>query len=102
VPPADACGLDGEFGARMLRMRCEPPLCRRVNPPELLLVDHLERVPVTDAALLLHLDDEDSATASQYEVELVRADTRVRIEQPVSTQPIVPESALLSPIHAAP
>jgi hypothetical protein len=72
-----------------------------VNPPELLLIDHLERVAIVGAALLLHLDDEDAAAAPQNEVELIAADPCVRVEQPVSPQPIMPESAPLSSIHAA-
>jgi hypothetical protein len=85
----------------MFGMRCEPTLRRGVNPPELLLVDHLERVAIAGDTLLLHLDDEDAAAAPQDEVELIAADPCVRVEQPVSPQPIVPESASLSPIHAA-
>jgi hypothetical protein len=53
------------------------------------------------AALLLHLDDEDAAAAPQNEVELVTADACVRFEEPVPPTSVVPESVLLSAIHAA-
>ena len=76
------------------------PGCR-VHPPDLLLVDHLERMPERRSALLLHLDDHDAVTASQNEIELVAPCSRVCLEQPVATEPVVTKGDSLAAIHAA-
>jgi hypothetical protein len=82
-------------------MRREPGVRRGVHAPHLLRIDHLERVTVSVPALLLHLDNDETAASAQNEIELVAGDACVGVQKPVSAQAVVPESEPLSAIHAA-
>jgi hypothetical protein len=99
--PAYACGLELDVESSEIRVRREPAGGRGSDATGLLLVDHLERVPEAGAALLLHLDDEDAATAAQHEIELVPPHPNVRGQEPVSAESVVTEGDSLAPVHAA-
>src|SRR6187200_1805576 len=86
---ANGGGLEHHVQPIELRMGGQPTPSCRVDPSHLLLVDHLERVPERRAALLLHLDDHDAVTASQDEIELVAAGSRVCLEQSIAAEAIV-------------
>ena len=58
-------------------------------------------MPEAGAALLLDLDNEETAPPSQDEVELVAARTGVGLEQAVAAEPIVAKGAAFAAIHAA-
>jgi hypothetical protein len=72
-----------------------------MDAAHLLLVDHLERIAVGRAALLLHLDDEQPHAATQDQVELVPPHTRIRLEEAVPAKPVVEKGAALAAVHAA-
>ena len=91
--------LEVELGE--LRMLGQPGVRGGVHPPHLLLVDHLERVPIPGTSLLLHLDHDEAAPAPQHEIELVATNARVGVEKSVSAQSVVTESAPFAAIHAA-
>ena len=99
--PADACSLEHEIELGELRVRREPGVSGGVHSPHLLLVDHLERVAVPGTSFLLDLDYHEPAAAPQHEIELVAADARVGVEESVSAQSVVTESAPFAAIHAA-
>src|SRR5918996_5282946 len=56
-PPAHAGGLEPELERRKLGAAGEPTSRGSMDTAHLLLVDHLERIAVGRAALLLHLDE---------------------------------------------
>jgi hypothetical protein len=62
----------------------KPCLRSRPHTANLLLVDHLQRMPELGAAFLLHLHDEKAAAPPQDEIELVAADARVGVEKSVT------------------
>ena len=82
-------------------MLSEPADRGRLDAAHLLLVDHFQRMPEPTAALLLDLHHEQTATAPQDEVDLVPADARVGLEEPVAAKPVVVEGAALAAVHAA-
>jgi hypothetical protein len=94
-------GFEYEIEARELRVPGQPCLGAGVDPPHLLGVDHLERIPIAITALLLHLDHEQLAPAAQHEIELVATDPRVGVQEPIAAKAIVAESATFAAIHAA-
>jgi hypothetical protein len=51
--------------------------------------------------LLLHLDEEQRATATQDEIQLVPPYADVRVDEAVSAEPVVGKGAALAAIHAA-
>jgi hypothetical protein len=99
--PADAYSLEHEVELGELRVRYEPGVRGGVHSPHLLLVDHFERVPVLGTSLLLHLDYDEAASASQHEIELVATNARVGVEKSVSAQSVVAEGASFAAVHAA-
>lgn len=99
--PGDTGSLEGNLQACELRTSSEPTMRGDSNAPHLLAVDHLERMPETRTALLLDLDEDESAATPEHEVDLVVPDPRVRGEQAVSTKAVVAEGAALAAIHAA-
>src|SRR5262245_44431363 len=99
--PTNACRLERDVELGEVRASGKPAGRRAPDVPRLLLVDHLERMPERAAGLLLHLDDEDAASAAKYEVELVATHACVRREQAVSAESIVAEGDSLAPVHAA-
>lgn len=94
-------GFECEIEAREFRVRGQPYLRPRLDASNLLRVDHLERIPKTLTALLLHLDDDKAAAAAQNEIELVASDACIRVEESVAAKSVVAESAPLAAIHAA-
>ena len=93
--------LEREIEPSELRVSGEPPARSHPHAANLLLVDHLERVPERRASLLLHLDEQHSPAATEDEVELVASDARVRVEQAVAAKPVVAEGAALARVQAA-
>jgi len=98
--PADACSLEHEVELGELGVSGQPCVRSGVDAPHLLLVDHLERVPVAGTSLLLYLDHDEAAAAPQHEIELVATNARVGVEKSVSAKSVVTESAPFAAIHA--
>lgn len=99
--PTDTRGLEHELEPGMLGVRSQPGLRPLADAPYLLAIDHLQWIPELGAPLLLHLDDEQPPPAPKDEIELVPADPRVGVEEPVAAEAIVAEGAPLAAIHAA-
>jgi hypothetical protein len=97
----DAHGFEYEIEARELRVVGEPGLRPRLHATHLLRVDHLERISISLAALLLHLDDEQPLPTAQHEIELVATSAGVGLEKAVAAKAIVTEGEPFSAIHAA-
>src|SRR5262245_60724396 len=97
---ADTRRLECDVEVREVGPSREPARRRDADVSRLGLVDHLQRVTERASGLLLHLDDEDAASAAKYEVELVDTHARVRREQPVAAEPIVAKGDSLAPVHA--
>jgi hypothetical protein len=72
-----------------------------VDATLLLRADHLERPSVSVSSLSLHLDDDETSSAAEDEVELVSAGTNIRGEQAVAAQAIVAKRTALTRVHAA-
>jgi hypothetical protein len=97
----DTRRLEHEVELGELRVPGQPCLRSGMDAPHLLGVDHLERIPELNPTLLFHLDHEQSASAPQHEIELVPTDAPVGVEESVSAQSVVTESAPFAAIHAA-
>jgi hypothetical protein len=76
----------------------EPGLCGAADAALFLGPDHLGRVAVARAVLLLHLAEDEPAAAPGDDVYLVAARPRVRREDPIAAQAVVPGRAPLSPV----
>jgi hypothetical protein len=99
--PSHAHRLHGDLRARVLGMRGEPRAGAGEDTAPLLGPDHLQRIAEAVAAFLLHLSDDDTATAPNHEIELATARADVRGEKPVAAEPIRAKGATLAAIHAA-
>jgi hypothetical protein len=78
-----------------LGMRREPAFRGTAQAALLLGSDHFSRLSEAVAALLLHLTEDDPRTAPGDHVELVAGRPDVRPEEPVPTQPVVPDGPAL-------
>jgi hypothetical protein len=79
----------------MLGVRAEPGLRGTANASLLLRANHLERIAEAAVLLRLHLAEDELTAPADHEVELVTADPRVRRQDPVAAQAVVPQSAAL-------
>ena len=85
----------------MLGVGVKPGLGGAANAPLLLGANHLERIAVAVAALLLHLAEDQPPTAPDDEVELVATRPLVPAEDPVAAHEVVREGTALAAVHAA-
>ena len=83
------------------RVPGEPRLRGEPQPPQLLLVDHLERVAEPVAGLALDLAEDEPPAAPDDQVELVAARPDVRAENAVAAQAVVAGGASLIRVAVA-
>src|SRR5439155_19316285 len=89
-------GVEAAVTAAGPGMRSEPRRSSPPHAPDLLGVDHLQRISVAVAGLALHFAERERASAPHDEVQLVAADPDVRAEDAVAAQAVVPTSPLLA------
>ena len=97
----DTDHLETDLEIGQLRPRREPRLRRPAYTTQLLRIDHLERIAVPIAGLLLHLDDEESPAAADDQIELVAADALICAYEPPTAEQIVPRGTALARVHEA-
>ena len=93
--------LERHFEPDELGSAGEPRVGGGAHASGLLGPDHLERVAVCVAPLLLHLRDHDAASTADDQVDLVPASANVRPEQPVAPESVVEEGPALAAVQAA-
>ena len=80
-------------------MRRQPRLGGARDASRLLGRHHPERVTEPAVAFRLHLAEDDNLAPPNHEIELVASRPRVRSQNPVAAQPVVPQR---TPFRARP
>ena len=87
--------LEPAFERQKRRVPGQPRLRGEPQPPQFLLVDHLERVAEPIAGLPLDLAEDEPTAAPDDQIELVPAGPDIRAEDAVAAQAVVAGGASL-------
>src|SRR2546423_15281703 len=81
-------------------MPCQPRARGPAEPAPLLGIDHLLRITETVPELRLDLTEDEPASPTNHEIELVTADPRIALEHAVAAEPVPPQCAPLGALAA--
>jgi hypothetical protein len=87
--------LEPRVEIALIRVHSEPGLRCAPKPSLLLGTDHLEWIAEATVLLCLHLAEDEPTASAHDQVELVTADPRVRSQDAIAPQPVVPQRAAL-------